>query len=235
MGIALKITSGPLLGNIYKISDGLTIGRLRADLNLQDQKVSGLHAKVSSSTENESDFQLVDLGSRNGIMVGEEKVDPLDLKAGTLFRLGNTPIEIIEVDEDDPLLIDPRETWKDILIQFNNQLARNIGDTSKPVGPFDPVLKLQFIQGRQLSTEWIIGYGPREIGLISPEFPIHEPNMPEVCFSVYPNAGSWFKTDHPRQVRLNNREVSVEQLKIGDKIHIGETIIQVSFFKKDSV
>lgn len=255
MVVALKVLSGPQEGNIYKLSDGLKIGRTQGDLNIKDKKLSSHHAtfhlvcdinKIDKNDETqieteekvaddatyidfESQFQLKDAGSRNGIFYKEEKVDQLDLKIGTQFKLGSTDFKIIEVLESDPELIDPKETWRETLIKFNEDLSRNSVGLVKPIGPFDPILQLTFIQGRQVETNWQIGYGPRNVGLLSREFPLHEPNMPEICFSIYPNDGAWFKTDHARKVRLNNREVAAEKLKSGDQIHIGETIIEVDF------
>lgn len=228
--IAFKILKGPLEGQIFKISKGLTLGRQKADLVIEDKKISSHHATVIETiVENESKFHLEDAGSRNGLFVKEERVNTIELTPETQFRIGHTQVLIVEVNEDHPDLKDPRETWQDILVQNVHSIVRKNRFTPSPVGPFTPALKLTFIQGRQVETEWFVGYGPRSFGLFSLEFPIHEPSMPDHCFEVYPNDGAWFKTEHPQLIRLNNCEVPAERLNDGDRIHFGESIIQVSF------
>lgn len=230
MALAFKVLSGALQDKVYKISAGLTVGRQKADLNLEDRKVSGLHASVQ---ENVGKLHLVDLDSRNGLLVGEERVDSVLLEPGVIVRVGNTSLEVIELDEAAfQQAADPMETWRSILFKFNQRVIQDVEFPPIPVGPIVPALRLDFVQGRQLDTRWTVGYGPRKFGFFSGEFRIDEPGAPDICFEVFPNEGAWFKTDHPERVLLNGQSLAAEKLNAGDRISIGDTVIQVSFLKE---
>lgn len=224
MVLALKIINGPLQDKTYKISAGLTIGRQKADLNLEDRKVSALHASVQ---ENVGQLHLVDLDSRNGISLNGDRVNSIPMTPGVVFQIGTTSIQVVTLEDSDPVLSDPLETWRTILTKFNNTLALEVSFPESPVGPFTPALKLEVIQGRQLDTEWIVGYGPRKFGFHSSEFPIYEPNAPDICFELFPNEGPWFKTDFPAYVRLNGNSIACERVNPGDLIQIGDTVIRL--------
>lgn len=71
----------------------LTIGRhpasvVRYDEN-SDDLVSGNHARISQDQNGQHDFTLVDLGSRNGTFVNNQRVtSPVKIKPGDVIQLG---------------------------------------------------------------------------------------------------------------------------------------------------
>ena len=97
--------------------------------------------------------------------------------------------------------------------------------------PLVPGIRLIFTQGPQINTAWTIGYGPREIGPESSEFPLVESGLPDICFSLHPTErGVMFKTSHPDRVSLNNKATKSDILSSGDVIRIGESMIEVETF-----
>ncbi|MEZ4871424.1 MAG: FHA domain-containing protein [Bdellovibrionales bacterium] len=101
----------------------------------------------------------------------------------------------------------------------------------RPMEPLVPGIRLVFIQGPQVNTAWTIGYGPREIGPESSEFPIIEQNIPDICFLLKPTSqGVMFETSNPHTVLLNNKSIKSDILKSGDVIRIGDSAIEVETF-----
>jgi len=77
-------------GQIMKIKPGQIMGRdpRRAHVVIDDEKVSGLHARIKVK---EDKFILVDLGSVNGTSVnGEEILAPRVLEEGDEIKIGDT-------------------------------------------------------------------------------------------------------------------------------------------------
>ncbi len=59
---------------------------------LKDSRISRKHARIEADGNG---FRLVDLGSANGIYVGDERVAELRLKHGLKFRIGGTEFEFV--------------------------------------------------------------------------------------------------------------------------------------------
>jgi hypothetical protein len=79
---------GTAAGDAWEIGDGLTLGRaLDCGVVLDDQQVSRRHARVSPHG---SGCVVEDLGSANGVFVGDERVTRAALAPGQPFRVGTT-------------------------------------------------------------------------------------------------------------------------------------------------
>ena len=78
---------GPI-GRVVPIDRPLVIGRRgECDVVLQDDAVSGHHARVSWDTDS---WQVEDLSSTNGTFVNGRRVSrPVRLKSGDALRIGN--------------------------------------------------------------------------------------------------------------------------------------------------
>ena len=88
----LIVKSSPIMsrGHIMKIKPGAIWGRdtRKANIIIDDDKVSGLHARIQLKDEQ---FVLIDLGSANGTWVNEkEAVGPTPLNQDDEIRLGGT-------------------------------------------------------------------------------------------------------------------------------------------------
>ena len=98
MGIVLKVTEGAGVGSEHPIEDEVTIGREtgEADLILDDEGVSRVHARISDS---DSVPTVEDLGSSNGTYVNGEQIDALiELADGDVIQLGGTVLEVTGAD-----------------------------------------------------------------------------------------------------------------------------------------
>jgi hypothetical protein len=85
----LIVKSGGRYGHVYKIKPGAIIGRdmRKADMVVDDEKVSGLHAKIIIKNEQ---FVLLDLGSSNGTHLnGQEILGATAIKENDEIRIGN--------------------------------------------------------------------------------------------------------------------------------------------------
>jgi len=124
----------------------------------------------------------------------------------------------------------PKRYWHEILAEFMATNQEDFQEKKKPVSALNPAVVLEFVRGLQVSTHWVLGYGPRKIGPNSLDLPIFEPGAPAVCFEIFPSAdGIVFKTNHPELVLLNGQAVDSNTLRVGDVIRINETLIEVDF------
>ena len=75
---------------------GLVVGRgSEADVRINDPGVSRRHAEFRVTARGGSTtVSVVDLGSTNGTLVGQRRVDEADLSDGTTVRIGNTDIVV---------------------------------------------------------------------------------------------------------------------------------------------
>ena len=90
----LRVVAGPDQGRIFNLVDGttLSIGRgENSDTRLKDTTACRLHCELRCQGNN---FQLVDLESVNGTLVGGEKIQEHALKHGEEFQLGNTRLKL---------------------------------------------------------------------------------------------------------------------------------------------
>lgn len=225
----INIIRGPLQGKSFKVSPGLTIGRKKADINLEDPKISSIHAIIEESGDGR--FLLVDNHSRNGIFANGRQASVIELKDGLEIHIGSTLFEFIFTDDlDDFDTLETPADWREVLANFNSSIQGMVKTHLNEISPFTPVVELSFVRGQQLNTRWTLGYGPRSIGSHSFDLPIHEKDAPATCFKVIPSATKGppvFKSNHPNEVLLNGKPVKSQVLKENDEITIGETLIRV--------
>lgn len=269
MGYRLRVSSGPLQGKEFVISAGDVIGRAAVEIQVNDPKISGRHAKFEFTKPNT--WKLIDLGSRSGIRQGDQKLTSLILSINTQFTLGRTDFTVIEdlsstdattlppipikgSRTDSPAIADAAKdkqpttpintvskrsaaptpalpvSWNEYLAHFCMRAREKIANSPVELLPFNPLLVLKVLTGAQAGTEWVLGYGPRDVGLGSIDLPLFEEESPPVAFTVRPEGTSVvFTTAVPEKVKLNNRATSSETLVSGDEIDVGNTKIKVSF------
>ncbi|MFN8058384.1 MAG: NHLP bacteriocin export ABC transporter permease/ATPase subunit [Vicinamibacterales bacterium] len=79
------------VGQEFELVDAATIGRERTStVVLNEPTVSRRHARVEQTP---TGLKLSDLGSGNGVWVGEERVSEIILQPGQQFRVGSTVLE----------------------------------------------------------------------------------------------------------------------------------------------
>lgn len=229
MPLFFNILSGELAGKSIEIKDGLTIGRKIGDLILNDPRVSALHAIVKKTKK--SQFVIFDNKSANGIKINKKIHTKFLLEKNQILTIGDTKLRVVEINNEQIKL---QNEWEKILanVLLNKNLkCQNI---PKKIIPFNPALKLTFLEGIQTNETFVLGYGPRIIGTTSLDILIYEPNAPDNCFTLEPieNNKILFRTEHPSQVLLNKTETSTEEIKNKDLIYIGFTTIQIYFLDK---
>jgi hypothetical protein len=234
MALFLEILDGEHQGTLAQLQEGFSIGRKRGSLTLRDSKLSSLHAAVELRPN--GSLWLVDQGSSNGIKLDGIRVDELELTAGREFILGRTAFKVVlgpdEAHEPSP---DPGEAlivreWWESLQELAERGIRLGPMKAKEIAAFRPPLKLRFIRGIQMGSEWIIGYGPRTVGTDSVDLTLEDVSLPGLCFSLIPqDQGAVLKNETDRSMKLNGRWVETEFLRSGDVIEIGSTQIQVVF------
>ena len=245
MQLQLLIRSGLASGQVFDVKNGAIIGRASSvDISFSDPKLSGRHAKIE--LDKTGHFLLTDLGSTNGLRIENRRVNQVRLTPGLVFRAGNTVMEVIVARESPapeppaqnlppelPLTPAPEpkrkaSAWDEYLADFAKRAQAKVPNRPVPLAPFDPLLVLTIVRGPQVGTQWIIGYGPREVGQDTLEF--HVMDSPSLAFRVSPRGDlAFYETLQPKQVRLNGSSISTEMLHAGDEIQISNTIIRVSY------
>lgn len=231
MALFLEITQGSQAGERILLTDGLRVGRSEGEFQIQDAKISSLHAKVEETEKGQ--FFLIDMGSTNGLRVAGQRVAKVALLPGVNVLLGKTTVKVVELFKDE--IIEPSFTpthWREVIIkevrkgQYNNQTQTH------RVAAFSKGVQLQVRTGIQLGTEWLLGFGPRDFGAQSLDFELLEPASPAIAFSLSPDGNQVrFDTKYPDLVLLNDLPLNSDTLKEGDKIRIGQTLIEFSFVK----
>jgi EmrB/QacA subfamily drug resistance transporter len=88
----LVVKDGPLAGERFPVESELSLGRVEADITLDDAEVSGRHALARPV---DGSVELADAGSVNGTFVNDERIErPRRLVDGDLIRLGRTSLQI---------------------------------------------------------------------------------------------------------------------------------------------
>jgi serine/threonine protein kinase len=90
----LRVVAGPDQGRIFNLVDGttLSIGRGdQSDTRLKDMTVGRLHCELRCAG---NDFQLADLETVSGTLVGGQKIQEHSLKHGEEFQVGNTRMKL---------------------------------------------------------------------------------------------------------------------------------------------
>ena len=224
MALHFEILVGPKPGKRFPITGGTTIGRKNCPIILNDPKVSGLHAMVERRGES---FFLKDNRSANGLKVDGQRVSELKLEIGSTVTVGRCVLRVVEVDAavapEAPAL-----TWNQKLAKKLLELSKSVSSQPQPVAALDPLLRLRFCSGLQNGTEWVLGYGPRQVGRGTPDLRLLDSDAPELCFEILPSPqGPQFKTSHPEQVRLNGKALSTGYLRHGDQIEVLDNLIEV--------
>jgi DNA-binding NtrC family response regulator len=93
----LEVVAGVDQGKVIEVaSNNIQIGRVGADLNLTDGKVSSLHCELKLSPEG---YRLRDLGSTNGTYVKGVRVVDGFIAPGSTIQIGKSAITFQPLDE----------------------------------------------------------------------------------------------------------------------------------------
>ncbi|NVB84929.1 MAG: sigma 54-dependent Fis family transcriptional regulator [Kofleriaceae bacterium] len=93
----LEVVAGVDQGKVVELaSPAIQIGRIGADLNLTDGKVSGLHCELKLQPEG---YRLRDLGSTNGTYVKGVRVVDAFIQPGSTIQIGKSAITFNPMDD----------------------------------------------------------------------------------------------------------------------------------------
>ncbi|MAG58177.1 MAG: hypothetical protein CMJ83_17970, partial [Planctomycetes bacterium] len=99
------ITSGPDTGKEYPLTDSQVLGRLnRCTITLRDTRASREHARIF---KNQGTYFIVDLESKNGIVLHGKTIRKAQLTPGDEMQVGET---WLKVDFDPDPLPDPQRS-----------------------------------------------------------------------------------------------------------------------------
>lgn len=91
----LRGMRGPFVGAVYLLGERVTMGRAAdADIQLPHPEVSRSHAKITRQSD--GGYVLLDLGSDNGTLVGDELVERRVLQVGDKIRIHEAIFEFCE-------------------------------------------------------------------------------------------------------------------------------------------
>lgn len=112
--IHLRVTEGPDEGmdRLYELETVAIGTRVGADLQLTDSTVSRSHALLARTPEG---LLLRDLGSTNGIWVGNLRVREVYLGVHQRFRIGRTEVELLPADELVSIVPSQNRSWEGLV------------------------------------------------------------------------------------------------------------------------
>jgi pSer/pThr/pTyr-binding forkhead associated (FHA) protein len=234
MALFFRIIRGGDVGREFLLKPGLTVGRKRADILLEDRKVSVLHGVIEVREPDK--LVLVDADSSNGILVNGNRVPKVTLEKHLELQLGNVVLQVFEREgapgvTSFPPVTPPPRYWKDELTDWikANSESLNAPTPATHVTAFASLIELEFVTGPQLRTRWQLGYGPRWFGSQSMEFPIWDRRAPAQAFRLEPDEQGLcrFVTEHPETVHINGESQREAILKINDEIKIFQATLKV--------
>ena len=93
---------------------------------------------------------------------------------------------------------------------------------------------MNFLKGKFLNEQWVLGYGPRVVGKSSFDLNIFDEELPDVCFRLFMKDEHLLmvESDHSEVVLLNDKPLTLEPLKTGDQISIKDHLIEVEFLNE---
>ena len=140
MAFYLYLTLGPLDGKRIRLRHKLTLGRTGAHINLQDPKVSNIHAQVLK--DEEGNWSVRDIGSRNGVYYEGNRCKRIVLKEGMSIFIGDHKLTLQWVDKKEQAskknALKPWK-WKENLLNFCHDITSQVQNTERHILPFTPL------------------------------------------------------------------------------------------------
>jgi predicted Zn finger-like uncharacterized protein len=91
--LSLAVISGPQSGKIFQIEKPkMVIGRQDADITVEDPEISRQHAAIEVAGDR---VTLIDLGSTNGVFMGDEQISEAPLENQSEFSVGSSTLMLI--------------------------------------------------------------------------------------------------------------------------------------------
>ena len=161
----LNIVKGTLKGFRFKALPGITIGGPESHINLKDESISGVHAKIINDENNE--LYIKAEKTQIGIYLNDKRVKQGHLGKDAKVTIGNTIFKVTLKEK--PQVVDSQpeqhtDQWLDIIKKKYQEVSKLSDERPINLIALKPIVNLHFIRGLQLKTDWMLGYGPRIIG-----------------------------------------------------------------------
>lgn len=213
----LKALTGPVKGQVFPVKNGLKIGRAlkKGRIVLKDQMVSNLHAEIQVYPNGK--IMIVDKDSKNKIIMNKQATVKSILEKGSRFQIGKTEFEMDFIQT-------PEEAVSAVIRKY----SKGIQDQPISLKPFLQSIEITFLAGIQKGKKHHLTYGPRFFGSRSVDFPLFEKKAPDKAFALVPEKlDTFFVTSQESVVRLNGKKIKKAVIKSGDRILIGNSILQI--------
>ena len=143
MPFQILVIEGPDKGRCFEVDDGarLTIGRgEKSHTKLDDAAVSRIHCEVA---RHGNTVTLKDLGSSSGTIIDGRPIDQVEIRLGTVFRIGDTTLRL-----DQPKIFGEETTVGGTAVAAAKLLARPLEEL---VGTSFGSYSIESIIGRGVS------------------------------------------------------------------------------------
>lgn len=208
----LHVVGGPAAGRAYPLAGGtMTIGRAgECEICLPDPDVSRRHAKLVVTPHG---VRIHDLGSTNGLLVdgAQVGVGGVELRPGSIARLGDSLIEVAVVDDPPAALHEGVDG-----IRLVNRPPR----LRPPIAAREIAVPERRDGGRPQPVQWIAALAPAVAGLVlaatmhSPQFLVFALLSPAVVLATALGDRVHWRRDRRRAARSHHRSVEAAEREI---------------------
>lgn len=223
MELYLKVLKGSRKDDVFKISEGITLGRSKADINLKDAKSSSIHGEIQLE---KGVLVFFDNSSTNGTFVDGERIDKIALKPGVCFKIGSTELEVVtELSLKKPSKLELSE-WQETLYHQISQVATV--QNEQPIYPLPHNIKIKINSGIMRGEEFVLGYGPRVFGGGASDIIVAGESFPLLKVEATKNGIISISDQTGDGLVISGQTVSSIELVEHLNIKCGELIVDVS-------
>ncbi len=186
MSLSIHILSGPHKNLKIPVSEDLVIGRSLKSGKILDESLSEPHAKVSKN--NAGQFILQDLGSKNGLLLDDQKIPSILIFPGLVLKLGSLLIEIVESSGTE--VAKTPVIFPKTLVHFKEHIPEgtSVGESLKPL-LIKPKLELKVLSFAHLKSISIY-YTPKKLSVSSLSSYIEPPSHLPLDSALYLTKGT---------------------------------------------
>lgn len=222
MRLELEILDGAHKGKHIVLRNGLQLGHSQGALLFDDMEMQELHAVIRIDSKKMWNIEC--LGEAK-MRLGFEEVRQAKLILGLIFHLGQTGFKVVERQSQLPL-----PPWKDALADWLE------GNPAQPVQSevffFLHPVRLFFVQGPQYEEQYILSYGPRELGYNHLDISLKDPSSPERVARFFQVGDQVYIENLCGDLALINQKNFDQHLLLsGDVLRVGSSVIELSLLE----
>lgn len=240
--VSLTVVGGKESGRSIPIEKKrTTLGRKKADISLNDTKVSGEHATITIDGDR---VVITDLHSRNGVFVNGEKVMTAQLRNLDEIQLGLTKLKVLVVEnlelfkkrnvnppkKDLPKEGDISSLIDDELKSFSRwDLAQS--DSEEISSSFKSKINyiLEVVEGNEEGMKFRLEHEITTIGRGEADLVIEDPDVSRIhaVIEITPQGVAVIRDQNSTNgVLVNSEKVQETPLARDDRIQLGSTVLR---------